>query len=176
MSAALDTFQPEISSLKLPAAGSKTHSRTIKIGGCKEVAKVLNYPRCQSPTIVAHDQRVLSVVGKIQTHGLSELFSCHKDQKARGSRCQDLKRFLSTVYELPTLTNGSLTIHRNAERSRSIQAASAAISARISHFKQGVCSQGNGRAKSRLIGENIVLTCTWTLPSAPARWHPAFPI
>jgi hypothetical protein len=42
-----------------------------------------------------------------------------------GSRCPDLKRFLNNVVELPVVTDDSLAIHRNAERSRSIYAANA---------------------------------------------------
>jgi hypothetical protein len=58
-----------------------------------------------------------------------------------GSRCPDLKRFLNNVAELPVVTDNSLAIHRNAERSRSILAANA-ISLRIRHFK-GVYPQGD---------------------------------
>jgi hypothetical protein len=59
-----------------------------------------------------------------------------------GSRCPDLKRFLNNVVELPVVTDDSLAIHRNAERSRSKLAANA-ISKCIRHFKN-VYSGGNG--------------------------------
>jgi hypothetical protein len=58
-----------------------------------------------------------------------------------GSRCPDLKRFLNNVEELPAVTDDSLAIHRNAERSRSTLAANA-VPKGIRHFK-GVYPQGD---------------------------------
>jgi hypothetical protein len=93
-----------------------------------------------------------------------------------GSRCPDLKRFLNNVVELPVVTDDSLAIHRNAERSRSIYAANA-VSFRIRHYK-GERSQGDrgsvgdgARLGIEAAGALTRYHSTSTIPESPAMFQ-----
>jgi hypothetical protein len=96
-----------------------------------------------------------------------------------GSRCPDLKRFLNNVEELPAVTDDSLAIHRDAERSESKPAANAVCRC-IRHFK-GVRSQGDrgstgGGSKrcSKAVGGLARDQSTSAVPEHPASFTGVF--